>query len=157
MWRLSFAEHFTEDYEDVRPGMAFKELTVCSAGSVEIDREHGLIAMLKAFRLCLLILTMLSLALAGPVQANCDPQPAVTSIPCGDMAMNGADDDGQQPQPDAPQKACSIVQCPSALPGFTGGSTELRLPVARALSRTAIPSPVPPGAESAPEQRPPIS
>ncbi len=111
--------------------------------------------MLKALRLCLLMLIMLSVALAGPVQANCNPQPDAATIPCGDMAM--ADAAPEQPQPDAPQQPCSIIQCPPALPGFTGGSSELQLPVARPLSRMAILSPAPPGADTAPEQRPPIS
>ena len=121
----------------------------------EFASESYLIPMLKAARLGLLILTVLSLALAGPVQANCDRQPAAPSTPCGDMTM-GADDPGR-PQPDAPQKACAIVQCPSALPQFAGVANELELPIARAIRRTFASSPAPAGANPAPEQRPPIS
>ena len=109
----------------------------------------------RLLRIFVLILTVLGLSLAGPVQANCAPPPAATPTPCSDMAVDESPE--HQQQPDAPQKSCAIVQCPSALPQFAGVADELELPIDRAIRRTFASSPAPAGADPAPEQRPPIS
>lgn len=109
----------------------------------------------RLLRIFVLTLMVLGLALAGPVQANCAPPPAAIATPCSDMAMDEAPD--HQQRPDAPAKACAILQCPSALPTFAEVTADLELPAVLAVRQTISASPALAGAISAPEHRPPIS
>ena len=116
--------------------------------------NHYITAMRRLVRIFALTVTVLGLALAGPVQANCVPPPASSSMLCCDMTKDEAPDDQQRP--DAPAKACPIVQCPSAAPTFAEVTAELELPAVLTVRRTIFASSARAGADSAPEYRPPI-
>lgn len=129
-----------------------------------LQRPHGVVvrlanrymtSMWQWLRIFVLTLTVLGLVLTGPVEANCAPPPASAATPCSDMAMDAAPDHEQRP--DAPAKACAIMQCPSALPTFAEVTPDLALPAVLAVRQTISASPAREGADSAPEHRPPIS
>lgn len=110
--------------------------------------------MLRILRASLLMLVVLGLAFAGPVQANCASPPAAATS-CSGMTM---DEDVPEPsRPDTPSKACTIVQCPTAPPAVAEPGRDVSEPTSHpvrplmAFVRTIT------SADPAPEQRPPIS
>lgn len=112
--------------------------------------------MLRLVRMCLVMLAVLGLALAGPVQANCALPEAAAAAPCADMAM----DEGSPEQPQhapTPMKACTIVQCPSAPPAVAEVAQGVGKPVLHAVRLVMSPARAMASADPAPEQRPPIS
>lgn len=117
--------------------------------------SHYLACMRRLLRSFLMALVVLGLALAGPVQANCAPPPAAASTPCGDMAVGGATD--EQPPPDAPAKACAIIQCPTTPPAVTQAARGVREPTSHVARPMMVPGRTMASADPIPEQRPPIS
>jgi hypothetical protein len=150
---------------EIRPGVFRPDFsTVTSSAAAAALRRDGVVVrhashygviMARLLRIFVLILTVIGIALAGPVQANCAPPPAAAATPCGEMVMDEAPAHDQRP--DAPAKACAIVQCPSALPTFAEVTPELELPAVLAVRQTISGSPARASADSAPEHRPPIS
>lgn len=120
------------------------------------DDAHGYTrCLMRYLRAGLLTLVMLALALAGPVQANCDPPPADAAVPCASMIM---DEDGpDQPRPDTPAKACAIIQCPTAPPAISVSAKGAGEPTFHVIRPAMSAARTMASANSAPEQRPPIS
>lgn len=119
------------------------------------DHHEYLRLMLRLARMCLVMLAVFGLALAGPVQVNCALPEAAAAAPCADMTM----DEGspEQQQPSAPMKACAIVQCPSAPPAVAEVAAGVGEPVLHAARLVMSPVQAMASADLAPEQRPPIS
>jgi hypothetical protein len=122
---------------------------------VRDDADGYVHSVLRILRAGLLTFVILSLALAGPVQANCAPPSADAAVPCSSMI---SDEDGpDQPRPEKPAKACAIIQCPTAPPAIAAPATRIGAPTlhvirpAMSAVRTMVSS------NRAPEQRPPIS
>lgn len=113
--------------------------------------------MLRVLRACLLTLIVLSLTMAGPVQADCAPPQAATAAPCTDMAPGEGGPEQQHPEAPAPAKACTIVQCPSTPPAVAEVGTGVGEPVLHAARPVMSPVQAMASADPAPEQRPPIS
>jgi hypothetical protein len=111
--------------------------------------------VLRILRASLLTLVILALALAGPVQANCAPPPADASAPCSGMIM---DEDGpDQPRPEKPMKACTIIQCPTAPPAIVAPAKGIGEPFFQVIRPAMSAARTMASTDSAPEQRPPIS
>lgn len=102
-------------------------------------------------------LIVLSLAMAGPVQANCALPQAAAAAPCAGMAPDEGGPEQQNPEAPAPAKACTIVQCPSAPPVVAEVATGVGEPVSHTARPVMSPVRAMASADPAPEQRPPIS
>ena len=112
--------------------------------------------MLRVLRMGLVMLALLGLALAGPVQAACAmPEPAMATPCSGMMADDG--EPAQQPAPVAPAKACTILQCPAAPPAVAQAAQGVGEPVAHAAQRVLPPARTMTSHDPGPEQRPPIA
>ena len=137
------------------PANTLRPQFVASVAVADGVRRHYLISMGRILRNCLLVMAVLGLVVAGPVEAYCASPAAAMASPCAEMPMDQVPAE-QQPQ-DAPAKACTILQCPSTLPATMDVANAIDAPAFHAARMAILPSRVMANAESAPEQRPPIS